>query len=224
MELAGGYNATNANYSDAPFLITNGDEKFTPHLLSSTDTLLYLSNSTHVELHSVHDKETDKIINSSIEVRFDNGIMVLVDHIITETNMRVLFFTLTVVESLFNNTVGLIGTFNGNPDDDFTLPNGTVLSPNLTTEEIHYKFGLKWTIPENESLFYYPENTSASEFSNDSFVPAFEVDFSMFSADFEVAARAVCGDDVFCLMDAAGTGLILCVVLLLLVFNLTFTI
>ena len=40
-------------------------------------------------------------------------------------------------------TKGLLGTWNGNPQDDFTLPDGTVLSSDASPEDVHYKFGLK---------------------------------------------------------------------------------
>lgn len=51
-------------------------------------------------------------------------------------------FVVTLSDEYFNKTIGLLGTYNGNPDDDFTLPNGTVLQPNLTSSETHYDFGL----------------------------------------------------------------------------------
>ena len=38
-------------------------------------------------------------------------------------------------------TAGLFGVYNGNPDDDLTLPDGTVLDRNSTREYIHYNFG-----------------------------------------------------------------------------------
>ena len=40
-------------------------------------------------------------------------------------------------------TRGLLGTWNGNPLDDFTLPDGTVLPSNASPEDVHYKFGRK---------------------------------------------------------------------------------
>ena len=42
-----------------------------------------------------------------------------------------------------NNTKGLLGNWNGDPDDDFLRPDGSVLSPNATLEEIHHQFGEK---------------------------------------------------------------------------------
>ena len=37
-------------------------------------------------------------------------------------------------------TTGMLGVMDGDPDNDFTLPNGTVLSPNISASEIFYDF------------------------------------------------------------------------------------
>ena len=52
-------------------------------------------------------------------------------------------FVVTLGNEFLNNTKGLLGTYNNNPDDDFTLPNGNVLDPNSNSSTIHYDFGLK---------------------------------------------------------------------------------
>lgn len=38
-------------------------------------------------------------------------------------------------------TSGLLGTFDGNTSNEYQLPNGTILSPNLTERQIYYNFG-----------------------------------------------------------------------------------
>jgi hypothetical protein len=52
---------------------------------------------------------------------------------------------LTIVAALLpsyeNNSLGLTGNWNGNVDDDFTLPNGTVLPIDMSESDIFYKFG-----------------------------------------------------------------------------------
>ena len=40
-----------------------------------------------------------------------------------------------------NMTRGLMGNFNGQPDDDFVLPDGTILASNLTERQIFETFG-----------------------------------------------------------------------------------
>ena len=52
-------------------------------------------------------------------------------------------FVVTLSNEFFNNTKGLLGTYNNKPDDDFTLPDGTVLGSNINSSTIHYDFGLK---------------------------------------------------------------------------------
>ena len=54
-----------------------------------------------------------------------------------------LSFVVTPAEDYKNATKGLLGTWNDNPDDDFTLPDGTVLSSSSTPKEIHFGFGVK---------------------------------------------------------------------------------
>ena len=46
--------------------------------------------------------------------------------------------TLVLPPSSTNHTRGLLGVTNGNPDDDFTFPNGTVLSPDSNMRQIFY--------------------------------------------------------------------------------------
>ena len=48
-------------------------------------------------------------------------------------------------ELLNLSLAGLLGNANGNPDDDFQLPDGTVLSSDLSEEDIYYKFGEQCT-------------------------------------------------------------------------------
>ena len=53
-----------------------------------------------------------------------------------------LFTIVTVLSpSYMNYSKGLVGKWNGNIDDDFTLPNGTVLPIDISESEIFYKFG-----------------------------------------------------------------------------------
>ena len=53
------------------------------------------------------------------------------------------FFTFVTafLSSYQNSSVGLSGKWNGNMDDDFTVPDGTVLPINMNDSEIFYKFG-----------------------------------------------------------------------------------
>ena len=56
---------------------------------------------------------------------------------------EMLSFVVTPGDDFKSNTKGLLGTWNDNPDDDFTLPDGTVLPSSSTPREIHFGFGVK---------------------------------------------------------------------------------
>ena len=52
-------------------------------------------------------------------------------------------FIVTPGDDYKNTTKGLLGTWNDNPNDDFTLPDGTELPSSLTLRDIHFNFGVK---------------------------------------------------------------------------------
>jgi len=56
---------------------------------------------------------------------------------------EMLSFVVTPADDYKNTTKGLLGTWNDDPDDDFTLPNGSVLPSSSTLREIHFGFGVK---------------------------------------------------------------------------------
>ena len=56
---------------------------------------------------------------------------------------EMLSFVVTPADDYKNNTKGLLGTWNDETDDEFTLPDGTVLSSSLSLKDIHFKFGVK---------------------------------------------------------------------------------
>lgn len=65
--------------------------------------------------------------------------------VMTALQMTFLQTTVVLTDSYTGETRGLMGVYNGEADDDFTLPNGTVLDRGLTEAQI-YDFGLecKW--------------------------------------------------------------------------------
>ena len=56
---------------------------------------------------------------------------------------EMLSFVVTPADVYKNTTKGLLGTWNDDADDDFTLPDGTVLPSSLSLMEIHFQFGVK---------------------------------------------------------------------------------
>ncbi|XP_068697609.1 mucin-like protein [Montipora foliosa] len=105
-----------------------------------------------------------------------------------------------------NATKGLLGTWNDNPDDDFALPDGSVLLPSLTARAIHFEFGVKWQINESQSLFTYGQNESVNTFARPDFEPMFADNITWQNDSIRLAAEAQCGEDHDCLFDVASTN------------------
>ena len=54
---------------------------------------------------------------------------------------RAMTIQFLVPESFRDRTKGLLGTWNGDQDDDLTSPDGSVLSADASTQTIHDEFG-----------------------------------------------------------------------------------
>jgi len=115
--------------------------------------------------------------------------------------------------SLKSKTRGLLGNWNGNKNDDFTLRNGNgnIIPITSNFEILHSTFGLEYMINENESLFIYSNGTNFNSFNDNLFIPNFEIDFG--SIEFENQARSGCiGSNIdldACLFDVSQTQNIL---------------
>ena len=99
-------------------------------------------------------KDYDKLTNQSVEVGGNLSISKPEKNCLQvsfPSTMSVKFcekkemlsFVVTPADNYKNNTKGLLGTWNDDPEDDFTLPNGTVLPSSSSFKEIHFKFGVK---------------------------------------------------------------------------------
>ncbi|KAL4219778.1 hypothetical protein ACF0H5_020191 [Mactra antiquata] len=87
-------------------------------------------------------------------------------------NVEMLSLNSIVPNTFENLTTGLLGNYNGVIEDDFTLPNGTVLSANMTEREI-FIYGQNWEIDGIVSAFVYPEGKNHSDYHNATFIPRF---------------------------------------------------
>uniref|UniRef100_A0A1X7U110 Deleted in malignant brain tumors 1 protein n=1 Tax=Amphimedon queenslandica TaxID=400682 RepID=A0A1X7U110_AMPQE len=114
--------------------------------------------------------------------------------------------SVTLSDDYYGSTVGLLGQYNGKPEDDLLSRNeNTTLPSNASTEEIHYEFGLTWIL-ENplESLFTYDDTGSWNTFYKPDYKPIFQPQFN--DSALEEKAQEICGDDKLCLFDIAATG------------------
>ncbi|KAK3103588.1 hypothetical protein FSP39_020372 [Pinctada imbricata] len=114
---------------------------------------------------------TKTTVNSTDTYRmiYSNGITVGV-------RLENAIFSLVVeISSNFANSVqGLLGNFNGDQEDDYMSPNGTVLSGGSSaTESEVYNYGLTWQNNETNTLFSYPGGGNWSNFIDAAFSPIF---------------------------------------------------
>ncbi|XP_072026699.1 protein mesh-like [Amphiura filiformis] len=125
----------------------------------------------------------------SLELKASNGIMSVL---------------LLAPESFKDNTRGLFGTWNDNPDDDFLSPNGETIAADASLAVIHNGFGQLWQIDAVDSIFYYSQGMGPSYYRYDSFTPIFSFPMNPDVSDEEAAA--LCGDNQWCLFDYHATG------------------
>ena len=67
-------------------------------------------------------------------------------------NKKMLSFVVAPAEIYKNATKGLLGTWNDDPSDEFTLPNGTVLRSSSSLRDIHFGFGVECKLTINNYL------------------------------------------------------------------------
>ncbi|XP_019636956.1 PREDICTED: sushi domain-containing protein 2-like [Branchiostoma belcheri] len=134
------------------------------------------------------------------QISFDSGIGVIVSAM-----EGMLSIAMKLPFQMKGQTLGLLGKWNEEAEDDLTTPNGTVVAADSSTEDIHYLFGLTWMIDEADSLFTYGPGESYDIFKNTEFTPTFELPLA--SAEFQAQAEEVCGtDNQACLFDVLTTG------------------
>lgn len=64
---------------------------------------------------------------------------------------------------------GLLGNFNGDPDDDIQTRDGEVLESPVQWEDLTHKFGDSWRIDPEDSLFDYADGEDTSTFTDEQF-------------------------------------------------------
>ncbi|XP_070175802.1 sushi domain-containing protein 2-like [Littorina saxatilis] len=79
------------------------------------------------------------------------GISVLVSATPELLNIMVLVGS----SELKGNLTGLLGNYNGEKDDDFQSRSGDPVPITANMSDVHYRFGMTWMLPANETLLYH---------------------------------------------------------------------
>ncbi|XP_072049265.1 sushi domain-containing protein 2-like [Amphiura filiformis] len=131
---------------------------------------------------------------------WDSGIGVNVT-----ANGQTLSVATTLPPSLKDNTdvKGLLGSWDGNSDNDLKKKDGTKLNPDTVTAQQILDFGISWEL-EN-SLFYY-EIGNHDMYQDNDFVPVFDTpDRSTLPDDLVEEMDRICGTSKQCLYDVSIT-------------------
>ncbi|XP_046850281.1 sushi domain-containing protein 2-like [Xenia sp. Carnegie-2017] len=141
--------------------------------------------------------------NSNVHIIFKSGISVTVI-----PNDDSLSFEISISEKFRGKTKGLLGVWDDDVKNDFTLPNGEKVDVNSNSSAIHWTFGQKWLIDEATSLFTYGNGKNHNDFINTQYKPLFfdEIKSLFIDKRLEIKAKAICGDVKECLFDVAASG------------------
>ena len=102
-------------------ILVNGER------LSYTEPTVWMYNNVTVTYEG----------NSTASIQFASG-----EFIRVRNTLNFLFLEIASLPEIYqNNTKGLLGVWNGNPDDDLTNSDGVILDSNSTLREIHVQFG-----------------------------------------------------------------------------------
>ena len=74
-----------------------------------------------------------RVADNTVQTTFDSGITVTISIV-----AGLPIYTIAVAST--DNITGMLGNYNGNPNDDFIYPNGTILPSNSSDRQL-YSFG-----------------------------------------------------------------------------------
>ncbi|KAH9487814.1 hypothetical protein Btru_068327 [Bulinus truncatus] len=153
------------------------NSSFQVELSSSKDRLTIYCNGQDYTAAFYADPMFSKMIESSIflerkdeedlatlHITFSSGIEIAVAQGVHSRD-----FEVTMPTSLRGLTSGLLGNFNSKLNDEFQLPNGNILSANLTEKEIYYQFASLWSVTAENTVFIYPAGQSSATFQHPEF-------------------------------------------------------
>ena len=107
------------------------------------DELIALVNGDMIDFTELFEQQFRNLTiskkgNQTYLVTIASGAIITVK----KNNNMLSYVSVTLSDFYLNNTIGLLGQYNGKPEDDLLLRNKTITSSNATIKEIHYQFGL----------------------------------------------------------------------------------
>ncbi|CAI9175609.1 unnamed protein product [Rangifer tarandus platyrhynchus] len=172
--------------------------------------LLKPNNTIHVQLNNQtiafeangEDAKDQEIFSSSgvimthygstVSASFDGAVAVSV-----LASSNILHISCGLSKGYQNHTEGLMGFWNGNPDDDFRMPNGSTI-PKRSSEEMLFHYGMTWKINGTSPFGKRDDNLPSS------FTPVF---LSQLLRNTSLKKNLTsCHGDNQCIFDVLATG------------------
>ena len=218
-----------------PHSLPTGDEVF---IVTANGVNSILNNGLDIQMVASQDSLIQPTMSEQLSIQVDDmGVLVITmpfgATVMVASQMTFLQATVVLTNAYLSETRGLMGVFNGDPSDDFTLPNRTVLAADLTEAEV-YNFGLECKlyiiiqqnpirtrhfyflsffflsciaghVSESESIFQYFNDASYSTYNSEylTFMPTFT---SELVDNLPSDVDSVCGGDQACIYDYAISG------------------
>ncbi|XP_068137345.1 mucin-4 [Hyperolius riggenbachi] len=194
--------ATNFNAFAAQYTFSTGNVTVEWYL-ENDGNISTLLNGQNVTFS--YSADMDSLINNSNSAVFllkNGSISATFGGILTVTVSEyagMLSAVSSLPEQFYNNTKGLLGTWNNDQSDDFLMPNGTTI-PSTSSEEAIYSYGLLWEVGGN-NLFTFLQTTQTSTFK-----PVFLSTLSSLDPAKYVQLQTLCGNNSECIFDGMSTN------------------
>ena len=128
----------------SPQSLPTGDNVY---IITANGINSILNNGLDIQSVTLQDLLIQQDSSEQLSLQIDDsGTLVIITPggatVMVSLQMSFLQTTVILSDDYVEETRGLMGVYNGDPSDDFTLPDGTVLSGSLTEAEV-YSFGLQ---------------------------------------------------------------------------------
>ncbi|XP_075251349.1 uncharacterized protein LOC142343862 [Convolutriloba macropyga] len=146
-------------------------------------------------------KESDDL--KSFQFRF-LGNSFLIQIVIVNNFLNLL---VSVPPTFKSNMSGLMGNFDGDPNNDYQAKNGTILDPDSDFMTVDQYFGRSWQVPQTERIFSVKTIIDRIENETQSGLP-FEPTYDIIFPDeaTKLHAEQKCKNDTACLRDMSLVG------------------
>ena len=104
------------------------------------------------------------------------------------TNAGGIYFSVSLGQNAtYDSVEGLLGNYNGNPNDDLTLADGTVEPTNMSTATLYGVYANSWRVTQATSLLNYGPDQTTATFTDTNY-PGTPISVSSFPASAVAAA------------------------------------